>query len=175
MEPSRFRILAQREDCLQEIRIQLNVIGASHLVNIEWEKGSLSELLACRKGGLGEPAMALAAPIPLGRRIGLQTARFDYSIRLDWECLPPEAEALPDRLLPQGHLTTAASFPSLPGSPAAMTAIGADIGSWHCQEGLPAATLELRSVHWYQTERIAVSSHTLLKLYKGEKPWIEEP
>jgi hypothetical protein len=56
-----------------------------------------------------------------------------------------------------------------------MTAIGANLGSWESREGgVEAATVELRSVHWYQSESIAVMSRSLLRLYKGEELWIEE-
>jgi len=175
VEPARFQVFARRQDHHGGIRIQLNVIGASHLVNVEWEHQNLSELLACRPAGLFEPALALAAPISLGSRVEFQAPHFDYSFQLEREFLPPDTEKLPDRLLPQYSLVAAASFPGLPGSPAAMTAIGANLGSWESREGaMQAATLELRSVHWYQSESIAVMSRSLLRLYKGEKLWIEE-
>jgi len=169
VEPSRFRVFARRQDHHEGIRIQLSVIGASHLVNIEWGHQNLSELLACRSAGLFNPALALAAPIPPGSRVEFQAPHIDYSFQLEREFLPPDTEKLPDRLLPQCSLVTAASFPGPPGSPAAVTAIGANLGSWESREGaMEAATIELRSVHWYQSESIAVMSRSLLRLYKGE-------
>ena len=169
-----FSVFAQRNCRLGEIFVRLTVIGASHLVNVGWQKHEFSELLSCVSRAYQDPILALPAGVAGEEEARCDDPLFDYRFRLKFETLAPDTRALPARLIPRCSEMAWASFPSLPGSPKAVTMIGATVhpqginAGFQSREKTRGAALELRSVHWYESEGVAAISRSLLRLYRGE-------
>jgi hypothetical protein len=173
IEPESFTIFSQKTYRSEDVAVQMTVIGASHVVNVQWWNRHLAEMLACSASTVPDAAVSTPAALVAGRDMDYREPSFDYFFRLDFRSLPPETDELPESLMPRSACLASALFPSPPGIPNAMTLIGTTI---HPDEVVRdarsrrrrAAIVELQSVHWYQSESAAVCSRSLLHLFKGE-------
>ena len=169
-----FTVFAQRDGSIEALRIQLTVIGASHLVNIQWRDHAFCELLSCATGLISHPVFEVPDELDARQEISYQDAFLDYRFHLHLESVPPETRELPSHLRPRCSHQVEASFPSLPGHPNALTIIGANCHKNSIEvsprriQRTPSVIMEIRSVHWYESEGIAAVSRSLIELHKEE-------
>ena len=173
IDPELFRVFAQEIRRGDDLSLTLTVIGASHLVNVEWENGCLSELLSCATESIPDPAMVLPVRGIVERDIEYKSPSFEYRFNLKLEWLSPNVKMLPDHVIPRCADQASASFPSRPGCPDAVTIVGADyypnasMPQRQCSEPVSKDVLEIRSVHWYQSKNLAVVSQSRLTFARG--------
>ncbi len=120
IDPELFRVFAQEIRRWDDLSLTLTVIGASHLVNVEWENGRLSEVLSCATESVPDPAMVLPVRGIVERDIKYKSPSFEYGFNLKLESLLPNAKTLPDHVVPRCADQASASFPSRPGCPNAV-------------------------------------------------------
>lgn len=173
LDLAEFTVFARRSCQFPNASVSLAVIGASHLVQIRWGDAVFSELLSCTAGAVPGPVLQVPAGMAAGDNLSYRNRNLNYRFILNIESLRPGTRRLPEHLIPSCSFQTAASFPSQPGHPNAVTIVGAnyfrDVNEHRPGvERAPGGVLELRSVHWYESEGVAAVSRSLLKYFKGE-------
>lgn len=168
IDPTPLLVLAREARSWRHLRleVELNVIAASHLINVRWRGDHFCELLSCMSHTPPGPIARRPCGRPTGSEIRCRAGALRYAFRMDRLREDDDRSAGARVRGESSDLLVAARFPAAPGGPEPLTAISGTL-----VEGRPdGPSLVLRSVHWYAQEGIAAVSRSELSLPASAGP-----